>query len=130
MIRKVLSTLAAMALVVAGWAAPAQAALSDCTAYSGVVCLWKDGNAGGIIWRQTLAQVPSTSCRALTGGWSNTVTTVRLQTTGQWVLQAYDNASCTGAVVEIYQNAALEFTYDFTGNPWNNKISSVKLRVK
>lgn len=130
MIRKILSTLAAMVLVVAGWATPARAALSDCTAYSGVVCLWKDGNAGGSVWRQTLAQVPATSCRALTGGWSNTVTTVRLQTTGQWVLQAYDNASCTGAVVEIYQNAALEFTYDFTGNPWNNKISSVKLRVK
>lgn len=115
---------AALAAVVP--AAPAQAALSDCTAYTHVVCLWKYSNAGGNIWRQTDGQVSSTTCRNLTEpGWNDTVTTFRNQTSSDWVLQLYWNAGCTGSPIEAYYG----FTYDLTGNPWDNQISSIKLRV-
>ncbi len=105
---------------------PAQAYLSDCTAYANVVCLWKNANADGNVWRQTTSQVPKVTCRKLTeSGWNNSVTTVRLHSTDGYVLQMYDTSDCSGTPVEMYQN----FTYDFTGNPWNDKFSSVKLRV-
>lgn len=126
MFRKAMSVLGVAALTVALWVSPAQAALSDCTAYSNVVCLWQNGAAGGGIWRQTTAQVPTVGCRPLTeAGWNNTVTTVRLQSSLGYVLRLYDTSNCTGTYVEAFQN----LTYDFTGNPWNNRISSVRLRA-
>ncbi len=104
--------------------ATAQAVLSDCTAYSNVVCLWKNAGADGNIWRQTTAQVPVTGCRYLSeSGWNNEVTTVRLQTSLSYVLKMYDSSNCTGTPVDIYPG----FTYDFSGNPWNDKFSSLKL---
>lgn len=128
MLKKILISLAATVALLAGSLSvgtPAQANITDCTAYSNVVCMWKEANAIGSVWRQTTAQVPAVTCRRITeSGWNNTVTTVRLQSTQGWVLQMYDNTTCTGTPVELFQN----FTYDFTGNPWNNKFSSLKLR--
>jgi hypothetical protein len=88
--------------------------------------MWKDANAGGSVWRQTTIQVPTTYCRAITeSGWNNTVTTIRLQSAQGYELLVYDTSSCTGVPVEIQRN----LTYDFTGNTWNNRFSSMKLRA-
>lgn len=110
--------------------APAQAALSDCTSYTNVVCMWLNGGADGPVWRQTTAQIPSVGCRNITeSGWNNEVTTVRLQSTAGWVWRLYDGSNCTGSYVPIYQNSSMSFTYDFSGNVWNDKFSSMRLTV-
>ncbi len=128
MIKRILAAFAAAlvaAFVAVAPAAPAQAALSDCTSYSGVFCLWKDAGAGGSIWRQTRAQV-STSCTPLTNwaGWNDTVTTARNQTSSAYVMELYWDNTCTGTPVDIYYG----YTYDFTGNPWNNQFSGISWR--
>lgn len=103
---------------------PAQAALSDCTAYSGVFCLWKNGGQGGSIWRQTRAQVSST-CTPLTNwaGWNDTVTSFRNQASG-YVMELYWDSNCSGEPIEAFYG----YNYDLTGNGWNNQISGIGWR--
>lgn len=126
--KKILAALALMVAMVTGSfavGAPAQAALSDCTAYSNVICMWKYSQAQGSIWRQTDTQVPTVGCRAITeSGWNNAVNTVRLQTTRNQLLQVFDSSNCSGNYVTVYRN----FTYDLTGTGWEDKASSIKLK--
>lgn len=105
--------------------APAQAAVADCTNFPGTLCLWKDAGAGGSIWRQTRAQV-STSCTPLTNwaGWNDTVTSARNNTSSAYIMELYWDNTCTGTPVDILYG----FTYDFTGNSWNNQFSGISWR--
>ena len=128
-IRKILAGLAAAVLVgTAGTLAvqaPAQAALSDCTNYSGVFCLWKNGGQGGSIWRQTVPGQVSYSCTPLTNwtGWNDTVTSFRNQARG-YIMELYWTNTCTGTPIE----AAYGLNYDLTGNTWDNEISGIAWR--
>lgn len=105
--------------------APAQAALADCTNYSGVFCMWKDNGAGGSIWRQTPAQV-STSCTSLASfsGWNDTVSSMRNNASG-YVMEVYQTSTCTGSPIDVIYGIG---TYNLSGNPWNNTISGISWR--
>lgn len=106
--------------------APAQAALSDCTAYSNVVCAWKYDQAGGSIWRQTTYQIPTTTCRKITeSGWNNAISSFRNNTSPNWVWQLYNTADCTYTPYEAYYGV----TYELNGSGWDNVFSSMKLRL-
>lgn len=126
MLKKFLATL--FAAVVTGalaLAAPAQAALADCTNYSGVFCMWKDNGAGGSIWRQTPAQV-STSCTSLASfsGWNDTVSSMRNNASG-YIMEVYQTTSCSGSPIDVVYGVG---TYNLNGNPWNNTISGISWR--
>lgn len=121
--RRVIGAMLAGLLLAAGMAAPARAAVSDCTNYPGTFCLWKNAGAGGSIWRQTPAQV-STSCTSLVPfGWNDSVTSARNNASGK-ILELYLGSTCTGSPIDVVYG----FTYDLTGNPWDNNVSAVSWR--
>lgn len=124
--RKMLAAVTGLVLALSvGGQAPAQAALGDCTAYSGVLCLWKNAGQGGSIWRQTRAEV-SASCTPLTkwAGWNDTVTSFRNQMSSAYVMELYWDNTCIGAHLDAYYG----YNYDLTGNSWDNEVSGVSWR--
>lgn len=130
MLKKILATLAAAAIgttTALSVGAPAQAALSDCTAYSNVVCLWKYSQAGGSIWRQLYTQIPATTCRKLSeSGWNNSVSYARNNTPGI-IVELYNgyDTSCNGNHLDLYYG----FNYELTGTAWDEVSSSISWRI-
>lgn len=121
--KKILAGLLVSAMMILGFQAPAQAALSDCTSYSGVFCLWKNASYGGSIWRQTRAQVSSGCTSLVPFGWNDSVTSFRNQASG-YVMELYWDSSCTGTPIDAYYG----YNYDLTGNSWDNQISGISWR--
>lgn len=130
MLKKIFAVLAAAVIGLTtslSVGAPAQAALSDCTAYSRVVCLWKYSQAGGSIWRQTDSQIPATSCRKLSeSGWNNSVSYARNNTPGI-IVELYDgyDTSCNGTHLDLYYG----YNYELTGTVWDERASSISYRI-
>jgi hypothetical protein len=128
MFKKFLAAISAAVVMGAlALASPVQAALSDCTAYANVFCLWRYSQFGGSIWRQLDWQVPSTSCRPLTEpGWNDSVSSFRNNRPGV-IMELYSNgsSSCVGTHLDAYYG----FNYDITGNPWDEEISAISWRV-
>lgn len=119
MIRKILAVLAAVALSVTLAATPAQAAKSDCTGYSNVVCLFAFNNFGNPIWRLHPDQIGN--CESLVPwGW-NDVTTHAMNNAPGTVLVLWQHSNCTGWSYTL----GYGLNVSWYGYPGDNQVSAV-----
>jgi hypothetical protein len=118
--RRVLAALSAFAVLVLGFQAPAQAALSDC--WNSTVCLFAHGAYGNPIWRQLDTQI--NGCRSLVGtGWNDVTTSAANQYTNGRILVLWEHSNCTGSYYQLPGDTIV----DFTGYWWDNKVSAVQI---
>lgn len=119
-LRKALAALAVGVFMAVGTAVPANAALSDC--WNNTVCLFAHGSYGNPIWRQVIDEIPG--CRSLVGtGWNDVTSSAANQYTSGVIMQMWQHSDCTG---EVYQLSG-DYTVNFAGYWWNDRVSAVQL---
>lgn len=119
-IKKAIAALTIGVLAALATPAPAQAALSDCTAYPNTFCLWEHSNYGGAIWRQKPEQIGN--CTNV-GYFNDRASHVRNNTPGHYILVLWWDSNCTGQ----HFDANPQTNYNLAGNGWNDQISSVSM---
>ena len=128
MIKRFLAATAATVLGTASVltaASPAQAAWSDCAAYSNVVCFHQFPDFTGQVWRQTSGQFPSSGCRNFAPDGFDNATSTAFNRTTNYQLRVYQGAGCTGSYVYLAPGDVQAFNQT---NTWfNNTGSSAKV---
>ncbi len=120
--KKRLALVIAAVLLSVGIATPAQAVFSDCSAYAGTICFHQHSDFTGQVWRQYPHEI--NGCRNLgPDGFDNKASTAFNSTAHSYSVRVWQYNNCTG---ETFTLASSSF-YQFNGNWWNDRISSVEV---
>ncbi len=129
-IRKVFAALGIGALIALGVQAPAQAVITDCSAYPGTICFHQYSNYTGVVWRQYPYQI--SGCVNMTDwGWNDRAGTAFNSTQAGYQLYLYEHVGCNapgqpqGADFILASGQYVQFTGSLAW--WNDKVSSIRV---
>lgn len=127
-LRKMFAGVVTSVLMFAGigfaFSAPAQAAYSDCSNYSGTICMTQYSNWTGQVWRQYPEQVYG--CRSLGGTTFNDKASAALSTaSGHYQVRLWQHSNCTGNYLTLHSGQARVFTGSLSDI--DNMVSGVEV---
>lgn len=121
-IKMFLAALLATTVMTVGTAVPAQAAYLDCAGYPGTICFTEFPNFTGQVWRQFPGQI-SGRRNVSPENFDNEASTAFNNTPGGYYVAIWQYQNCTGASFSLASGSY----YVFTGNWWNDKMSSIEV---